>query len=1120
MNGAGKSLYVGTGQQVASAVCEARDRLIRQAQPELRRVAHARLSPFRENSMRRSIKRESASVRAAILSLCGISFLASFATAQTTPTDLASGLSWRLIGPFRGGRVTAVAGIAHDPKTYYMGTPGGGVWKTTNGGVTWFPIFDAAHVASIGDLVVAPSAPSTIYVATGEQIAGNGVWKSVDAGVTWTNIGIQDSKLIPSLLVDPRDANLVYVAAAGEATPNEHRGIYKSTDGGKNWRKVFYKDENSSPTELCFDPSDTHIIYGVIRQTPPAPGEKPKEGLDTVILKSTDAGETWSPLSDKGLPADHRGRIGLAVADGLGGKRIFALMNQGLFRSDDAGENWRKITTDPRVLGESYFGRVYADPNNVDVVYVMQTSTYRSADGGQTFTAWKGTPSGEDDHVLWFAPEDSNRILIGTDQGAVITLDGGRVWNSWYNQPTGQFYRVSTDRSFPYRLYASQQDSGSVSVPSRSDYGLNTYRDWFPTGAFESGFIAADPQNPNFVYSIGWYGIVLRLDRNTGQLATLFVPPSSYRTVWETPLLFSPRDPQTWYFASQFVLKSTDNGTSWKEISGDLTTKTGDAQPTPTKPAAGGHVPTKEDTELSEEDDDPYMQEPEHGAIQALAPSPLDENLIWVGSTTGLIHISHDSATWSDVTPPGLPNYSFINCIEPSPHEANTAYAAIFARRDLHPYFYRTRDAGKTWEKIVTGLADVGIARVIREDPGRKGLLFAGTETGVYFSYDSGDHWLSLQLNLPASSVRDLTIHGADLVLATFGRGLWILDNISPIRQWSSDRPPVRLLLPEISTRIRWDNYPDTPLQPETPAAANPPDGAIIDYFLKSAPKGEVMLDIFDENGAVVRHYSSNAADDPIAPPNVPEWWFAPEPRLPTTPGLHRFVWDLRYPHPTALPYGYFGERLRYTEYTVPDHAVPGETPRYQPPGPLAVPGTYTVVLTVDGKKYQQKLVVQPDPRVHIDSSAYAEQLGLSRKICELMGADAQYFRAIDALHQQLEERKKAFTATQPKELSDAMDELQKRVSALEDGTNTAPGFGPINRDLGRYLVMVQSADIRPAESARNAFTATCKQYAKNAADTNKLNTDILASVNTLLLAQKLEPLKYAPPEPATNCVP
>jgi len=463
-----------------------------------------------------------------------IYFLLTFLTvlssvsAQAIPSEQLRGLAWRLIGPFRGGRVTAVAGISGDTKTYYMGTPGGGVWKTTDACSTWFPIFDAAHVASIGDLVVAPSNPSIIYVATGEQTDGNGVWKSIDAGATWANIGLGDSHIIPSLLVDPHDANLVYVAAAGGFTPSEARGIFKSADGGKTWRKVFYKDDHTGATELIFDPGDSRTILAALRPMPSGLREKAPE--DTMILKSGDAGETWSPVEGKGLPSERRGRIGLAVAPGLAGKRIFALLLQGLFRSDDAGATWEQITTDPRILGSEYFGKVYSDTKDPDVVYVMQTSTYRSSDGGRTFVAWKGTPSGENYQVLWIVPEDSKRILMGTDQGAVITFDGGKVWNSWINQPTGQFYRVSTDLSFPYRLYASQQDSGSVAVSSRSDFGLLTYRDWFSSGAFESSFIAPDPLNSNFVYSIGWYGNVIRMDRTTGQIATLFMSPPNYRT--------------------------------------------------------------------------------------------------------------------------------------------------------------------------------------------------------------------------------------------------------------------------------------------------------------------------------------------------------------------------------------------------------------------------------------------------------------------------------------------------------------------------------------------------------------------------------------------------------------
>jgi photosystem II stability/assembly factor-like uncharacterized protein len=1035
-------------------------------------------------------------------------------SAQQVSPDLLHGLSWRLIGPHRGGRVTAVAGVAGNTKTYYIGTPGGGVWKTINAGRTWVPIFDQAHVASIGDLVVAPSNPDVIYVATGEQTEGNGVWKSTDAGATWTQVGFGDSPVLPSLLVDPRDANLVYVAVAGKFTPSEGRGIFKSSDGGKTWRKVFYKDERTSPSELDFDPADSRTIVAVVRRIPPAPGEKPMEGIDTELLRSTDSGETWTPLGEQGLPPAHRQRVGLAVAPALGGRRIFALMMQGLFRSDDAGASWQKITTDPRILGSNYFGRVFSDTRNPDVVYVMQTSTYRSEDGGRTFVAWKGTPSGEDDHVLWIDPQDPNHIVEGTDQGAVITYDCGKTWNSWFNQPTGQFYRVSTDNGFPYRLYAAQQDSGSIVVPNRTDFGMITYRDWFSSGSFESSFIAPDPLHPEYVYSFGWYGNIIRLDRNTGQTATLFIAPPNYRASWETPILFSPRDPHTLLYASQFLVKTTDAGLTWKEISPDLTVKPAATSPAP-KADAAGHIPSKEEVEdsgfFAEDEDDDAQAATNRGFIQAIAPSPLDANLIWVGTSSGLIQITHDGATWSEVSPVGLPEHSFINSVDASPHDRNMAFAAIIVRRDPHPYFFRTRDGGKTWEKIVTGLPEAGIARVVREDPARQGMLFAGTETGLYVSFDFGDHWQSLQLGLPTSSVRDLTVHGDDLLAATFGRGLWSLDDISPLRQLNDDlqRSPVHFFTPQTATRVHWDNHPDTPLQRDEPASQNPPDGAILYYSLVVPPKGEITLDILDERGTRIRHFSSIVQKESLLPANVPEYWFYPPASLPAAAGINRFVWDLRYPHPTTLPFGFYGERLDYTEYTLPDHAVPGETPRFQPPGLLVSPGTYDVVLTVEGKSYRQKLAVDPDPRIRISPADYAAQFDLSHKLSDLMEASATSFRDFAPLDAQLAERKKSLPAASSKELTDALTEAAKQVDALETGGNLVPGFGTINRDASRYLEMVQAADMRPTESVQKLYQATCEAYGKNVAATNQFAIGTLPALNKLLDAQTLAAITF-----------
>lgn len=1054
-------------------------------------------------------------------------FLASPLPAQQISPELLHGLTWRLIGPHRGGRVTAVAGIAGNTKTYYMGTPGGGVWKTINAGRTWVPIFDQAHVASIGDLVVAPSDPNVIYVGTGEQTNGNGVWKSSDAGATWTNIGFQDSPIIPSLLVDPHDANLVYVAVAGTFTPSEARGIFKSSDGGKTWRKVYYKDDHTSPTELDFDPGDSHTIVAAIRHLPPAPGQKPDESVDSQLLRSTDSGETWTLMGDQGLPPANRQRVGLSIAPATGGKRIFALMKQGLFRSDDAGSTWQKITTDPRILGSNYFGRVFSDPKDPNVVYVMQTSTYRSQDGGHDFVAWKGTPSGEDDHVLWIDPQDTNHIIEGTDQGAVITYDCGNTWSTWFNQPTGQFYRVSTDNGFPYRLYAAQQDSGSIVVPNRTDFGLITYRDWFSSGSFESSFIAPDPLHSDYVYSLGWYGNIIRLDRSTGQTATLFIAPSHYRASWETPITFSRRDPHTLFYASQFLLKTTDEGLSWKEISPDLTVKANAASPAP-KSNASGHIPSKDDGENSgffaDNDEDDDAQAPvNRGYIQTIAPSPLDAKLIWVGTSTGLVQVTHDGSTWSEVSPAGLPERATVNSIDASSHDPNTAFTAVFARRDTHPYFFRTRDGGKTWDKIITGLPGAGIARVVREDPVRKGMLFAGTETGVYISFDCGDHWQPLQLGLPTSSVRDLAIHGDDLIAATFGRGLWVLDDISPLRDLSGTarKTPVHFFTPQTAIRTHWDNHPDTPLQRDTPASQNPPDGAILYYSLASVPRGEITLDVLDEQGHPIRHFSSIPERESLSPANVPEYWFYPPLTLPTAAGINRFVWDLRYPHPTALPFGFFGERLDYTEYTLPDHAVPGETPRFQPPGPFVPPGTYEVVLTVEGKSYHQKLRVVPDPRVHISAEDYSAQFGLSRQLWELMNTSAKSFVQFAPLDAQLAEHRKSLPATAPKELTDSLANVEKQVDALESGSDEAPGFGTVNRNAARYLEMVQAADIAPTDSVKKLYQSTCEAYSKDLEDTSKLASETVPALNKQLQNERLASITFTPSsQQAPACMP
>src|SRR5882672_7013956 len=926
-------------------------------------------------------------------------------TGQQFGSAVYSGMRWRLIGPHRAGRVTTVAGIPGQPAIYYFGTPGGGLWKTTTGGRVWQPIFDDTHQAAIGALALAPSNPNIIYVGTGEQLEGNGVYKSTDGGSTWANVGLRETNSISSLIVDPHDPNVVLAGAVGPFAPGDDRGVFKTTDGGKNWKKVFFKDGKTAVFDMCADPDDNKIVYAATStlrffSTDPRP-----DGKGSEIFRSADEGSTWQRVAGAGLPDQYRGRVGIAVAPGTSGKRLYAIMATGFFRSDDAGETWQKITNDPRVLGSGYFSRVFVNPKNADDVFVMQTACYRSLDGGKTFAAFKGEPSGEDDHVMWIAPDDTQRMIMGTDQGAVISVDNGQTWTEWFNQPTGEMYHVITDNAFPYRLYASQQDTGSVVVPSRTDFGQITLRDWFPSGSFESGYIAPDPLNQNFVYSIGWFGTVLRLDKTNNQISTVFVPAPNYRYTWETPLVFSPTYPKTLYVGMQHVLKTNDGAVTWVEISPDLTEK-----PVATKHSHHAEIDNEASFEASlDEEDKP--QAPASGVIQTIAPSAAKGGIIWVGTSSGLVQLTLDAGkSWQNVTPSGFPGRSAVILIEASPTESDTAYVVANSWPDSHPCIYRTRDAGKRWQKIVAGLPEKGVARAVREDPGRKGLVYAGTETGAYVSFDGGDRWQALQLNLPPVAVRDLQIHGNDLVAATYGRGLWVLDNLSPLRKLDAktSEAKVHLFPPEDALRVRWDTWPDTPLPADTAAGQNPADGAVIDYYLQSDVAGEITLEIRDEHGRPVRRYSSTPPAPEKLPANAPELWFAPPPTLSTKAGLHRFVWNLQWEHPDTLPFGFYGRLLDYIEYTLPDQAVAGQTPRQQPPGPYAVPGRYEVVLTVAGQTYRQPLLVKLDPRVPASQADLQAQLDLARQITDGMASSYKSYYDIAALSLALAERQKS----------------------------------------------------------------------------------------------------------------
>lgn len=1019
---------------------------------------------------------------------------------QQPDAKLFSKMQWRLIGPFRGGRVTSVAGVSGEPNTYYFGTPGGGVWKSTNGGRVWQPISDDVRVASIGALAVAPSASNVIYVGTGEQTVGKGLYRSSDSGTTWSSAGLQDVAYIQAIIVDSRNPDVVVVAGnsvgvgifwrpLAKSAFLTNRGIFRTEDGGKTWKKVYANDQSLGIVDMCSDPDDPRTLYAVVFH--PESGSGAAAVADTSeIIKSTDGGSTWAPLESKGLPDKARGRVGISVAGKTGGRRLYAIVDQGMFRSDDGGANWYQSSKDPRVIGSLYFSRVFADPLKPDVLYVAQTSLYRSTDGGKTFEAFVGAPSGDDFHVLWIDPQNSARLLLGVDQGAIVSVNAGKTWTSWYNQPTGQFYHVSTDNLFPYRVYGAQQDSGTAGILSRSNYGEILLQDWYSIGGFEYAFITPDPANPDLVYSNGWYGSVVRYDKATGEIAVVFEKGQKYRASAMPPLVFSPQDPSVLYLGMQLVLKTSDGGRSWHEISPDLT----------------GYV---EKEEREGEKTAPGQEHPP--AITSLSPSPVQAGEIWVGTTNRLVQLTRDSgATWQNVTPPGLTAPTEILYVEASHHDAATAYLTVGGTRvSTSPAVYRTHDYGKTWQKIVNGFPQDEMVRVAREDPKRKGLLYAGTDTSVFVSWDDGDHWQSLSLNLPPTPITDITVHGDDLAISTFGRSLWILDDVTPLREFKPQVTSANAYLfpPANGIRVRWDNYEDTPFPPETPAGQNPPDGAIIDYYLKNAATSELMLTIYDENNNQVAQFTSEPKPFDLLPANAPEYWFAPPVALSKSPGVNRFVWNLRYPPPSTLPYGYYGALLGYTEYTLADHAVPADTPRVQPQGPLAIPGNYRVELRYAGKKLEEPLKLDLDPRVRASQADLVEQRDVALQASRGMKASAQAFHQVTDLRKALADRQPGLSADDMKKLKEASDALDKKIDIAQNGTHTAPGFGPINRELARLIYSVESADMRPADTVRAAIQQSCDALDKALVLWSQLNAQDVPAFNTALAAKKAQAL-------------
>ncbi len=904
---------------------------------------------------------------------------------------LYSGLTWRLLGPFRGGRVDAVSGVVGRPNEFYFGAVNGGVWKSIDAGRVWQPVFDGQPVASIGALAVAPSNPNVVYVGTGESTLrdsvgyGSGMYKSIDAGRTWTHIGLDDTQHIGRVAVDPKNADVVFVAVIGhlyEAHPD--RGVFKTVDGGKTWKKVLYKDDSLGSPDVVIDPTNSAIVYASLWNTrrPPWYTYQPSNGPGGGLFKSIDAGATWTQLT-RGLPAECVGKAGIgisasnphrvyAVIDdfltegavpgtscpptpsaGTGGRgagrggtagsppaQPSAPQQGGFYRSDDAGLSWTKLSGDSALWGRGwYFEHIAVDPKNPDIVYVPNIAVSRSKDGGRTWVVLRGSPGGDDYQGAWISPDDPNTMILASDQGAIVTrnatTDDPRevTWSSWLNQPTAQIYHVSSDYRVPYWVTGAQQDSGAVAVRTRGKFAQISMRDWEPIGpGGESGMTAGDPLHPGIVFGgTGLQRYDLALNAPVGRTSAP-VAPEPARTDWTQPLVFSKADPHALYYANQFLFRTTDDAQTWTRISDDLT-----------RPDPG--VPSTLDP-VSAEDTD---RNGKRGVIYAIAPSPLQKDRIWVGTDDGLIQMTTDGGTvWQNVTPPALTSWSRVTTIEASHFDAAEVYATVDRHQlnDFDPHLYRTRDSGTTWQEVTRGLAKGAYLHTVKEDPQRRGLLFAGSERAMYLSFDDGDTWQSLQLNLPASSMRDLEIHGDDLIVATHGRGFWIIDDISPLRQINDEVAAADAFLfrPAGIVDLNQGGDNGTPLQRDEPQAQNPPNGASIDYYLKETVSGPVTLEILDQNGAVLTTFTNGPAQSDAGRggrgrggrgpgggiPNLsPLWQTAPEP-FSVARGMHRVIWG---------------------------------PPRGGPGGRAVMPaspaGSFTARLTVNGTTYTQTFTVK-----------------------------------------------------------------------------------------------------------------------------------------------------------------
>ena len=991
---------------------------------------------------------------------------ASLANAQQVDPKTYSGMKWRLIGPFRGGRVLAVAGVPSQPNTYYFGAVAGGVWKTTDGGISWDPLFDKQTISSIGAIAVADSDPNVTYAGTGEACIrgnisfGDGVYKSTDAGKTWTNVGLKDTRHIGKVIVHPANPDVVFVAALGHAYgANAERGIFRTRDGGKTWEKVLYLDDRTGGIDIVFDPSNPHVLFAAMWEGYRTPWTLNSGGEKDGLYRSNDDGTTWKRVEGNGIPEGPLGRIGVGVS-GADSNVVYALIEAkkgGLYRSDDGGTKWSLVNDDHRFRQRAwYFTHVWADPKNAGTVYIANTGLFRSTDGGKSFERINA-PHG-DHHGLWLDPNNPQRMINGNDGGATISVDGGKNWSTLLNQPTAQFYHVVADNDFQYRVYGSQQDNSSIGIRTRTDRGYIDRGDWDAVGGGESGYIAVDPRDSNIVYADDEGPIFTRFDRRTGQAQSIQQWPEDldgypaatqkYRYTWTMPIVISSHNPDVLYHTAQYVFRSTDGGHTWATISPDLTRSDKSKQQD-----AGGPI-TK----------DQYTVE-YYDVIFTLAESPKQEGVLWAGTDDGLVQLTRDGGkSWTNVTPKEMPEWAMVSLIEASPFDVGTAYVAVDAHKldNFHPYIFKTSDFGKSWTKITSGLPDNSYVHAVREDPARKGLLYAGTETGAWVSFDDGSHWQSLQLNLPFTPIHDFTVHDGDLAVATHGRSFWVLDDLSPLRQTNASiaSDDAHLFKPQTATRTRSGHF-----NPRRYAIGeNPPDGAILYYSLKEKSKDPIKLELLDAQGKVLRAFTSEAKKNEDAPD---EGEHDDEvDHIPAAAGLNRFAWDLRLESPVKIPAAIYDNG--------------------RPTGPLVLPGGYQVRLTVAGKSFTAPLEVKLDPRVKTSEEDLRKQFDLMLKLRDRQDEMNKAILAIRDLRVQLQALEKrlgqsdeamsvaAASSSLQKKVGDIEQELiQVNAKASEDEANYPV---KLNSKFGYLSGVVDSADAAPTAAEEAVFAELDRQ--------------------------------------------